>query len=141
MTYETPERRLLVSDGVTAWSYDRSKQTVFTTPAEESIMAPIALLLTGEMADQPMTVTFLGGSTDPDRGLAALEIIPGDENRWIRSIVLTLTPDCPCIKRILVVDHTGCATRITFDRIETNVGLGERHFRFIPPKNARVITP
>lgn len=139
--YKIPESRLLVSDGVTAWSYDRSRQMVYTSPARESMMAAVASLLTGEMTDQALTVTFLGGSTSPDEGIAALELIPTDGNRWIRSVVLTLTPDCPCIKRIMVVDHTGCATRITLDRIETNVGLRERHFRFTPPKNARVITP
>ncbi len=141
MTYETPLRRLLVSDGVTSWAYDRAKQIVYTSPAEESIMAEVAALLTGEMADQALTVTFLGGAKTPDKGIAALELAPGDGHSWIRSIVLTLTADCPCIKRILVVDHTGCATRITLDQIETNVGLGANLFRFTPPINAQVINP
>jgi outer membrane lipoprotein carrier protein len=139
MTYNTPDKRLVVCDGHTIWSYDQPTRTVYTSAVANTILDEAWGLLAGDNAETAFVARYLGGTSDPKEGRAAIELLPRKKDALVASVVVTLSSQCPAVQRILVVDHTGSVMRISLDGIETNVGLGRRRFTFKPPRGTQVI--
>jgi outer membrane lipoprotein-sorting protein len=141
LTYKEPQKRVVVCDGRTIWSFDRPSKTAITTSVDRTLLDEALGLLVGEETETAFMVRHLGGARIPEDGRAAIELLPRSKDALIAKVVVTLNKKCPCIERILVVDHTGAVMRIDLDRIETNVGIGKRRFIFRPPKGATIVNP
>jgi outer membrane lipoprotein-sorting protein len=42
---------------------------------------------------------------------------------------------------VLFEDHSGSVTRVTLTGVKTNVGIGNKLFRFTPPAGAAIVQP
>ena len=141
LTYKLPEKRLVVCDGQNIWSFDKPTKTAYSASVEGTVLDEALGLLTGDENEVAFLARYLGGASCPDQGKAAIELLPRNKDALVASIIVTLNNQCPCIQRILVVDHAGSVMRLTLNNIETNVGLGKRRFLFKPPKGTKIITP
>ncbi len=142
LTYHSPKRRLVVSDGVTAWAYDQAARIAYSSPADDLLVDHLLELISGEQYKKHFKIDFLGGSTRPrGGGFGAIQLIPFKKHPFIASLTFTLDNKCPCIRRVLIAHHDGTVTRITLSDVHFNVGIGKRRFEFTPPKGTHVITP
>ncbi len=141
LEYKTPARRLLVTDGKTMWAFDPAAKTVITGSPGHSALSGVFALLVDGMDNTAFTASHIGGATKVGDGLAVIELVPSVRDPLVKSIVLTLDKECPCIKRVMIADHAGAVIRVTLENLRLNVGIGARRFRFVPPPGIRVVRP
>ncbi|MFO8072856.1 MAG: outer membrane lipoprotein carrier protein LolA [Polyangia bacterium] len=142
LDYRKPRRRLVVSDGEIVRAWDPENRTVIETRSARSpIHAAFRFALAAGGSDD-FTARLLGGPGDPARGgPAVLELIPLRESPLVERVLVTLVPDCPPVRRVVLIDRAGCAVRITFFEARLDAGIGHRRFVFEPPPGARVVRP
>lgn len=138
--YLEPKGKTMLSDGEVSYVYDKAAGTVIVGHPADSILSSTAQLLLGKVEDD-IFIEHIGGANNPRLGPGVLQIIPASPHPFIRSILVTVTSEAPCIKRVIVVDSAGCIIRTTFKNVRRNTGVKERRFSFTPPKNAVIITP
>ena len=141
ITYAAPERRLLVSDGTTAWAYNQSAKVAYASPEGDATWERIAGFLVGDEVENTFDFNLLSGASQPAEGLGAIELTPREQDPFLASLVLVLDNRCPCIRRLLVTHHDGSVTRVTLSDVRFNVGIGNRRFTFTPPRGTRVVGP
>lgn len=142
LDYREPRRRLVVSDGEIVRAWEPASRTVIETRSARSpIHAAFRFALAAGGSDD-FSARLLGGSGDPALGEpAVLELIPAREGPLLERVLVTLIPECPPVRRVVLIDRAGCAVRITFFDARLNAGIGHRRFVFEPPPGARVIRP
>ncbi len=141
LRYDKPSRRLIVSDGNTLWAFSPSSKTVIQSSARGSLMPRLLNYFLGDEPGDSFVARHLGGATSPKDGSSAIELVPKKRDTVIAKVVLTLRQACPCVQRVLVVDHTGAVIRVTLDNIRTNVGLKKSLFTFKPPRGTKIVKP
>ncbi|MCP4678064.1 MAG: outer membrane lipoprotein carrier protein LolA [Deltaproteobacteria bacterium] len=141
LRYDKPSRRLIVSDGNTLWAYDPASKTVIKGSAGRSLMPRLFNYFLDDEPGDSFVARHLGGAVHPEDGSAAIELVPKERDPVIAKVVLTLRQECPCVQRVLAIDHTGAVIRVTLDKIRTNIGLGKNLFTFKPPPGTSIIRP
>ncbi len=142
LEYSDPEGHLLISDGVNLQSYNPSTKTVIQGSARtDSVISAFDFVLDGGEA-KAFDVSFLGGAATPKDGASGvISLVPKKHNPLVARVLVTMSPTCPPVKRVTIVDRAGTAIRITLENIRTNVGLGKARFQFTPPRGAKVVRP
>jgi len=141
IAYETPKRRLIVSDGNAVWAYDPEAKIAIIDRPKGSVLYHLFKFLIYEKNLDRFSSTHLGGARRPQTGKAAIQFIPKKNDPIVKSVVLTLNATCPPLTRILLEDVTGAVIRVTLDSIRTNVPLGAKRFTFKPPSGTKIIRP
>jgi outer membrane lipoprotein carrier protein len=138
LDYQKPERRVIVSDGVTLWAFDKAERTAVRDDVKNSLLTRVFGFVLGEGEDA-FLVRRLGGADKPGQGPVVLELVPRAEDAFVESVALSLDCPCPCVKRVLVVDRTGAVIRVTLSNVRTNVKVGKGRFKFAPPRGVKII--
>ncbi len=141
LEYSKPVQRLLVSDGMFLWAFDKKDKTAIRSRADGSLLLRLFELFVDTGQGTDFIARHLGGALQPGDGPAAVELVPMSRDPVVSSIVLTLEESCPCLRRVLVIDHSGAVIRVTLDHIRTNVGLVRKLFTFTPPPGAKILRP
>jgi outer membrane lipoprotein carrier protein len=140
--YETPERKLFVSDGKDLLLYVPSEKQLTRTPAKSSddVRVPLELLVSRLKVRRAFSkIEFAPGATAAQAGDRVLLAYPrkGFEEVY-RSVRIELTPDFD-IRRLEVTYPDDSVMKFAFDRIARNVPLPPSLFKFTPPAGTEVI--
>jgi chaperone LolA len=141
MTVEKPSKTILVSNAKEIWYYDKASRVAYQIPKTDTPWTLFIEALLGNGGWDAFSVAHIGGSADPATasGFSVLQFTPVDENRYVKSIVLTVHSETPCVQRILVITKREDVIRLTIRNAKINVGIGTRRFNFTPPKRARIV--
>lgn len=149
MTYLTPEKKIVVSDGKTIRALDANAKTVVETPARRDplyrafnmIIEPVKKLhnIFSIRLIQPALIQPAREGAKPKK--TVISLIPRKPIGYASQILLTLSPTCPPLERVVFIDKVGTATRITLKNIETNVKIGTSLFKLKIPRGAKIVRP
>jgi len=73
--------------------------------------------------------------------LTVVSLVPRMRAAGVSEILLLLEPSCPSLRRIVVLDYTGTAIRMTFTRMTFNVPTTARSFQAPQQPKGRIIRP
>ena len=138
--YSDPKGKLMVSDGTHSYLYDKETKTVFADHPSDSLLSGVAQILSGAV-EGDFFIEYMGGANRPEDGLGVIRLTPAAAHPFVKSLLVTISAKAPCIRRIVIVDASGCIIRTTFEEVRRNTGVKERRFCFTPPKNAIILTP
>lgn len=136
--YQTPARKLFVSDGATLWVYEPDENQAFKRGLKSSQL-PVALtFMTGEgkLADE-FTSSLLE-SKDP--AIHKVKLVPKRHQGDYKSLVLTVDAKTFAVQASTVIDPVGNTNYVAFSDVQTNAGLPDQGFAFSPPAGVQVIT-
>ncbi|MBO8143526.1 MAG: outer membrane lipoprotein carrier protein LolA [Thermodesulfobacterium sp.] len=135
--YESPEKFLIVSDGVQIFIYYPEEKEVLIYPSGKIISSQLAL---GFMSGR--------GNIKKDLKLESFEIlnkkewkisfIPISKDTYIEKIILMVNLDTGEVKELYFINTVGEKIRIVFKNLRYNLDLGNNLFTFIPPKNSKL---
>ncbi|MDF2953153.1 MAG: Outer membrane lipoprotein-sorting protein [Thermodesulfobacterium sp.] len=135
--YESPEKFLIVSDGVQIFIYYPEEKEVLIYPSGKIISSQLAL---GFMSGR--------GNIKKDLKLESFEIlnkkewkisfIPISKDTYIEKIILMVNLDTGEVKELYFINTVGEKIRIVFKNLKYNLDLGNNLFTFIPPKNSKL---
>ncbi len=141
VAYSEPARQLIISDGQALWAFDPGQKTAMQGRTAHSLLPRLFGFLLDDGERDSFVARHLGGDPQPGSGKAAVQLLPRSRDPIVASLVLTLEKKCPCVSRVLVVDHAGVVTRITLARVRTNLGFGQKLFVFKPPPGVKIVQP
>ena len=135
--YESPEKFLIVSDGVQIFIYYPEEKEVLIYPSGKIISSQLAL---GFMSGR--------GNIKKDLKLESFEIlnkkewkisfIPISKDTYIEKIILMVNLDTGEVKELYFINTVGEKIRIVFKNLRYNLDLGNNLFTFIPPRNSKL---
>jgi outer membrane lipoprotein carrier protein len=134
--YEQPESSLVVTDGEELWIYDPAEQEAQRFRTAHGFLSGAALqflLGHGEMS-RDFKVKALACASDDTR----LDLVPRKAAPYER-LEVRVDPATGEVKETAVFDLVGNVTRVGFQEVRTNTGLGDELFRFTPPGGVRVV--
>jgi outer membrane lipoprotein carrier protein len=133
----TTDDKVIVTDGKTSWVYLPGSQQVLIdnfrndkntiTPDKFLLSIPsdyFAVLLSAKKADKGDVYT--------------LRLTPKSDNSFIRSIRIVINGDWT-VSSAEVSDMNDTRYTYTVDSLQTNTGLPDSEFEFVPPKGAQVV--
>ncbi|HUU22304.1 MAG TPA: outer membrane lipoprotein carrier protein LolA [Phycisphaerae bacterium] len=143
LDYDNPPGRVVAADGRSVRSYDPRTRLFVEQPARDSLLPRAFAFLLDPGAAPGLTVGFLGGATAPvpGGGRAVIALVPAAERSVIERVALVLEPLCPGVRRVVVVERGGTASRFTFEEITINPGIGHKRFVLTPPAGVAVVHP
>jgi outer membrane lipoprotein carrier protein len=139
--YQTPEKKLFVSDGKRIYFYEQAINQVTITEMPDGDQAASAVLfLTGKgNLSRDFTAGFLppeGASPSDSYGLRLDPKVPQGEYDWLEIVVDRRTL---LIQRLTAADKQGGRSTFLFSRFKENIGVGDKPFAFEIPRGAEVI--
>lgn len=133
--YREPYRQVIVSDGRALRFYDADLAQVTVREIGDTLRAtPAQLLAGGTGLDQAFAVESVSGA---DGGLDWARLIPRADDGDFREIRIGLEDDRPV--RMELDDRLGQTTRIDFDALRVNRGIGDGRFRLELPDGVEVV--
>ncbi len=135
-TYEKPYEQLIVGDGKQVWFYDQDLNQVTIRQFNIAIgSSPAALLAGSSTIEDNFVLNELGLQNQ----IEWLEAIPKSKESAFEFIQMGFSPEG--ILRIMALrDSFGQTTLLTFSDLDKNPQLPAEIFKFIPPKNADIIS-
>ncbi len=140
LKYSYPAKYYFISDGNNSFFYDKSYNRVYVIPTENSFLADASSIIYGVITDK-FEIAYMGYQNIGEESLKVIRVIPKDTYPLIKEFLLTVSDKPPFIRRITVVDLSGCIIKTTFKNVRFNTGAKDSRFKFSPPKNAQIITP
>jgi len=163
--YESPEEKLFLTDGKTAWFYVPSDHTVTRAPMKESDdwRTPLALLtgksdlsrvckrieLENKPPDTPGNVTLRcwpSGSKTSVSSSNATQSLEGanqasslDQTAEIQEILLEVDPKDGWLTSVQIRQSGGVEIEYRFGKWESNIELPETMFHFSAPKGVAIV--
>jgi outer membrane lipoprotein carrier protein len=140
--YETPERKLFVSDGTKAYFYvPQDKQVIVTNVPADDRVSTAALFLAGKGV---LTRDFTATLTEVPVGLPAdsraLKLVPRTPQPDYDWLVLALDPATLALRGLATGDAQGGTSTFTFSGLKENVGIADKSFVFNAPRGVDVVT-
>lgn len=135
--YSTPQPKLFVSDGKTAYFYVPGEGQARKTSVKklDDLRSPLRLLLgKAQLQKEFKNLRALGSSN----GIQLLEGVPKGMEQRVASVKLSIDAQ-DRIQAIEIAELDGSTTRFEFSQIAENVEIPEQQFRFIPPKGVNLI--
>jgi outer membrane lipoprotein carrier protein len=140
--YQTPEKKLFVSDGVKIYSYvpEDNQVIVSTVPEGDRAGAPV-LFLAGK---GNLTRDFTPEIVDVPAGFPAqtraVKLVPKVPQPDYDSLILVVDQPSLTLRGIVTLDTQGGRSAILFANLKENVGTPDKLFTFSIPRGAEVIT-
>lgn len=135
-TYEKPYEQLIIGDGTQVWFYDQDLNQVTIRQFNIAIGSSPAALLAGSSAiEENFVLTELGLQNQ----IEWLEAIPKSKESAFEFIQMGFSPE-GMLKIMALRDNFGQTTLLTFSDLDKNPELAADLFKFIPPRNADVIS-
>jgi outer membrane lipoprotein carrier protein len=136
-TYTKPERKELVSDGVTLyWYVPEDKQVVERDVAAQASTPDLFLSGRGDIA-RDFTASY---ADTPLQGTVALKLVPRKNEPEYEYLVVALDPGRLQIRALVTRDHQGGESTLTFSNMKENRGLSDKDFVFRVPSGVKVVT-
>jgi len=139
--YESPEKKLFVSDGTRMYFYvPADKQVrVSALPAEGRVPTPI-LFLAGR-GDLLRDFRVEEVAVPPGAaGSRALRLRPVKPEPEYDTLTLVVDGSSYAIRQLVVVDGQGGSSTFSFTNLKENVGVPDSRFVFTMPKGVDVVT-
>ena len=140
-TYEAPEKKVFVADGLRIYSYiPEDKQVLISpVPAEDDATTP-AMFLSGKgRLTRDFTAAF-PPTPDPLPGTVTLTLTPKRTEAEYEWLTLVVDRDTWRLRRLVTGDAQGGQSTFTFTRVRENTGVQDTVFRFVIPKGVDVVT-
>jgi outer membrane lipoprotein carrier protein len=140
--YQTPEKKLFVSDGVKLYSYvpEDNQVIVSTVPEGDRAGAPV-LFLAGK---GNLVRDFTPSNTELPAGFPAgsraVKLVPKAPQADYDALILVVDPASFMLRGIVTIDAQGGRSSISFANLKENVGTPDKVFAFSIPRGAEVIT-
>ncbi len=134
--YEQPEASLVVTDGEELWIYDPAEKEAQRFRTAQGFLSGAALqflLGHGEMS-RDFKVKALACASDDTR----LDLVPRKSAPY-EKLEVRVDPATGEVKETAVFDLVGNVTRVGFQEVRTNTGLGDELCRFTPPGGVKVV--
>lgn len=139
-TYETPERKLFVSDGHTMYSYvPADKQVIVNDVPDGEGGGPILFLAGRGNLNLDFIVRYADGLRDDGPEALALALVPRVPQPDYDSIVLVIDGPSLQIRQLETVDAQGGRSTLLFETITENVGIADSSFTFTVPRGVDII--
>ena len=141
--YEKPEKKYFISDGTTLWVYEEEAKQAFKKDLADEILPTAVSFLYGE-GDLAKEFTAAldpgayGGKKDIVLKLTPKESSPNYKNLW-----LVVDPSDFRVKESVILETTDNINHFFFTKVKINAKakFSDKHFKFKPPKDVKVIEP
>ncbi|MBI4391136.1 MAG: outer membrane lipoprotein chaperone LolA [candidate division NC10 bacterium] len=138
---ESPEPRLLVTDGTTLWSYSPLDKQAIAQPVGPALTGSPSLHFLSGMATLGATFTVASVLEDPAGAVLFVSLTPKSPDPAVRRLVLRVHRQTALVDRLTVVDAYENATVLEFSALRENPRLPDSLFTFRPPPGTDVIRP
>ncbi|MFQ5881997.1 MAG: outer membrane lipoprotein chaperone LolA [Candidatus Methylomirabilales bacterium] len=134
--YERPERRLLVTDGSTLWSYTPMDRQVIVQNLREAVTSiPFDFLMgVGRLTEQ---FILRDATVSGDR--YRLVLTPRRPDPVLRQMAMEVEATTLYIRSLTLQDHYENRTVIRFSHLQVNSDLPVDLFSFVPPPGVEVL--
>jgi outer membrane lipoprotein carrier protein len=140
-TYEAPEKKIFVADGVRIYSYIPEDKQVLVSPvpAEDDATTPV-LFLTGKgQLTRDFTAAF-SATPDPLPDTVTLTLTPKRREAEYEWLTLVVDRGTWRLRKLVTGDAQGGQSTFTFTNVRENTGVQDKVFRFTIPKGVDVVT-
>jgi outer membrane lipoprotein carrier protein len=139
--YETPRKKLFLTDGKTAWFYVPGERQARRTSIKnlDDFRSPLRYLLGHSKLEKEFhDLSLLSDGADTAPGDVVLRGIPRGMEDRVQEVRLEIAPD-GSIVRISIDQLDGSLTEFRFQQAEENVKLSDASFKFKPPPGVEVM--
>ena len=136
-TYESPERKLFVSDGTVFRSYYPADRSGSESPLPKDDEVSTALLFLAGRGNLVRDFTA-SIATDAPAGEWHLGLVPRSKQADFNTLTLFVDPRTLALRGFATTDDQGTNT-IRFANLKENTGLTDRAFAFTFPKGTEII--
>ncbi len=145
--YTSPDRQVLISDGVLFSMYVANQQQLIITPAENLDTDLTYSFFTGKgLLQRDFYIRPANEDEQPENEaeFKVIKLIPKTPQSQVQDIHVWVTPES-LIRRIKIQDHFGTITVLNLSDIETNTLTGkspaeiDKLFTFTPPEGTEII--
>lgn len=133
--YEKPYEQLIVGDGSRFWVYDKDLNQVTVKKLDQALGSSPAALLAGSDDIEAAFTLVDGGEKD---GLEWVRAVPRNREAGFDSVSMGFDQRSLPVAMVLK-DHFGQTTVLTFSHVEKNPKLARDLFQFTPPQGADVV--
>ena len=140
--YETPEKKLFVSDGKVLWVYEPEDQQAFRqTLSESALPTAVAFLFgQGKLADE-FDISLATDQAPLEPGDHLLKLVPKTPSAKYKFIVLDVDAKTFQVKQSVICDTQGNINQVAFSKVELNPHLGDGLFNWSPPAGTKIVKP
>ena len=138
---ESPEPRLLVTDGTTLWTYSPLDRQAITQRVGPTLQASPSLHFLTGMATLGATFTVASVLEDPAGDALFVSLTPRTPDPAVRRLILRVHRRTALVDRLTVVDAYENTTVLEFSALRENPRLPDSLFSFKPPPGTDVIRP
>ena len=140
-TYQEPEKKVFVADGLRIYSYiPEDKQVLISpVPAEDDATTPVLFLSGKGQLTRDFTAAF-ASSPDPLPGTVTLTLTPKRREAEYDWLTLVVDRGTWRLRRLITGDAQGGQSTFTFTNVRENTGVPDTVFRFTIPKGVDVVT-
>lgn len=138
---ESPEPRLLVTDGTTLWTYSPLDRQAVSQPVGPALQASPSLHFLTGMATLGAIFTVASVLEDTAGNALFVSLTPKTPDPAVRRLVLRVHRRTALVDRLTVVDAYENTTVLEFSALRENPRLPDSLFSFSPPPGTDVIRP
>jgi outer membrane lipoprotein carrier protein len=139
--YSSPQKKIFVTDGATAWFYVPGERQARRTPLKklDDLRSPLRYLLGRTKLDKELRGLSLAPDVPPEKpGDVVLRGVPvGMEDRI--SQVLLESDGQGFLRRIVMEELDGSRTEFRLENQQENVAISSAQFSFQPPSGVEVL--
>lgn len=138
--YETPRRKLFVSNGKTAWFYVPGERQARRASLKnlEDLRSPLRYLLGHTKLEKEFSGLAFSPSEAERPGDVSLSGVPTGMEDRVSRVNFEITPD-HLISRISIYSLDGSVTEFRFREERDNVPIANQRFEFSPPPGVEVL--
>lgn len=138
--YETPQKKVFVTDGKTAWFYVPGEKQARRTSVKnmDDFQSPLRYLLGHSKLEKEFHGLKVVTGVDAAPGDIVLSGVPRGMEDRVQEVRLEIAPD-GSISRISIEELDGSFTEFRFQHPEANVKLSDASFKFVPPAGVEVM--
>lgn len=135
-SYEQPEPSLVVTDGQDLWIYDPGSKEAQKYHAGQGFLSGAALQFL--LGQGEMSKDFRVRAIACEKNEVRLDLRPRRAAAY-EHLEVRVDPATGEVRETAVFDLVGNVTRVAFEDVRINGGLGEDLFRFSPPEGVKVV--
>src|SRR5512146_2956768 len=139
--YETPRKKVFLTDGKTAWFYVPGERQARRTAVKNLVdfRSPLRYLLGHTKLGKEMkNLSLVSAGPNAEPGDVVLSGVPKGMEDRVQLVQLEIAPD-GSIVRISIEEVDGSLTEFRFQHPVKNVKVADASFRFVPPAGVEVM--
>jgi outer membrane lipoprotein carrier protein len=133
------DKKVVVSDGKKVWTYLRDEGQVRIDPFSPKLANSVRFLWGEGNLREHFDIRRHEGQKYGRAGDHLLELIPKVDEGHYKKLVFVIDPATFEVRETVVFDPVGNVNHMAFSRVQRNVEMAARLFRFKIPKGAQVV--